>query len=410
MPGSVGGSQNEHTFVGRLHPVHLGQELVDELPPGMVAHVAPAGAERVHLVKEQNARGMIPRLFEKFVEISLTVPDPHVENVINPNRDEPGLDFTRGGSRQVGLAAAGRAVHQDAAASMLAVGAKQVGLDQRVDDLHADLFFQLVPGEITLPEVLVEAREPVIERTRTSAKTTFDAEEREGLPVSDVTDLISTAPGVYGPFIRGAHQYDSRVYVDGIDVTDRSASWLAERIGFTNASFLENTMHAARAGKQAFLYPSAFAVEQATVYAGMAGADYGSAPGVITYALKEGRGTWHGGLQFRMSQLGGLQHEGPSVYNDASAYYAARDAFARNSDPATRQKAAYFTWTPEKYRYSGDPTYNLDFGMGGQIAEWVGAYIGGGWSDVRGRLPNERTRQANATVKRSFRSINRCIA
>ncbi len=323
--------------------------------------------------------------------------------------DESGIRATivlQEGERGVASDSAGHFCLLDVVPGTYDVRASAVGFHPKtVTGVHvsadetADLFIQLVPGEITLPEVLVEERAPVIEKTRTSAKTTFDAEEGEGLPVPDVTALISTAPGVYGPFIRGAHQYDSRVYVDGVDVTDRSATWLAERIGFTNASFLENTMHAAKAGTQAFLYPSAFSVEQATVYAGMAGADYGSAPGVVTYALKEGRGAWHGSLQFRMSQLGGLKHAGPSVYNDASAYYAARDAFARNSDPAIRRKAAYFTWTPEKYRYGGDPTYNFDFGMGGRITEWAGAYVGGGWSDVRGRLPNERTRQANATVK-----------
>ena len=59
----------------------------------------------------------------------------------NPARDLPGR-----GAGQVRLAAAGRAVEQDAAADRLAVGPVQLGMVQRVDDLHPDLFLEPAPS------------------------------------------------------------------------------------------------------------------------------------------------------------------------------------------------------------------------------------------------------------------------
>ena len=56
-----------------------------------------------------------------------------------PTADEAGLDFAGGGAGEIGLAAAGRAVHQDAAADRFAIGLVKLGVRQRMDDLQADL-------------------------------------------------------------------------------------------------------------------------------------------------------------------------------------------------------------------------------------------------------------------------------
>jgi hypothetical protein len=99
VPGSVGGRQDEHAFIGSFHAVHLRQELVDELASGVVAHVTAAGAEGIDFIEKQNARGVIARLLEQLVKVALTVANPHVEDVIDPDGNKTGLDFSSGRPR-----------------------------------------------------------------------------------------------------------------------------------------------------------------------------------------------------------------------------------------------------------------------------------------------------------------------
>ena len=96
--------------------------------PPLCAHVGAAGAEGVDLVEEQHAGRVAARLLEELVQVPLAVADPHVEHVVDADREEAGVDLAGGGAGEVGLAAAGRAVHQDAAADRFAVGLVKLGV------------------------------------------------------------------------------------------------------------------------------------------------------------------------------------------------------------------------------------------------------------------------------------------
>jgi hypothetical protein len=141
------------------------------------------------------------------------------------------------------------------------------------------------------------------------------------------------------------------------------------------------------------------ATEQATIYAGMANADYGTAPGVITYTHRQGSGPWGGRLQVRVSQLGGLSHAGPSAYNDATAYFARKDTLTHSTWAPSRLQAQLFTWTPEKYPYGGEPSFDVEIGTGGALGDGSGLFVSGRWFDLHGRLPAERTRKADLSMK-----------
>jgi hypothetical protein len=80
-------------------------------------------------------------LLEQLVQVLLAAADPHVEDVANADGEEAGLHLPGGGAGEEGLAAPRRAVHEDAAADLFAVGLEQLGLLQRQDDLHADFVF-----------------------------------------------------------------------------------------------------------------------------------------------------------------------------------------------------------------------------------------------------------------------------
>ena len=65
-----------------------------------------------------------------------TLAEPHVENLVDADGQEGGLDFAGRGAGQVRLAAAGRPIEKDAAARRLAVGLVEFGVRQRMNDFH----------------------------------------------------------------------------------------------------------------------------------------------------------------------------------------------------------------------------------------------------------------------------------
>ena len=144
MPRGVGGGEDENAVVAALDAVQLGEELVDELAPGALAHIAAAGAEGVDFIEEQDARLMIPRLFEHLVEIAFALANPHVENIVDANGHEARSNFTRGGAGQICFAATRRAIHQNAAADGFAVSLIKVRMGERMDDLHPDFLLELL--------------------------------------------------------------------------------------------------------------------------------------------------------------------------------------------------------------------------------------------------------------------------
>ena len=142
VPGGVGGGEDQDAFVGGGDAVEFGEELVDEVAAGAGAHVGAGGGEGVDLVEEEDAGAVAAGLLEEFVEVFFGVAEPHVEHVVDADGEEAGVDFAGGGAGEVGFAAAGRAVHEDASAGGFAVGLVEFGVLERVDDFHADFVLE----------------------------------------------------------------------------------------------------------------------------------------------------------------------------------------------------------------------------------------------------------------------------
>ena len=101
------------------------------LRPAVVAQVAALLAERVELVEEEHARRGAARRLERVVELALGLAEPHVEHVAEAEREEARAQLARDRAGEERLAAAGRAVEQQAAAQRLAVVGAQLGVAQR---------------------------------------------------------------------------------------------------------------------------------------------------------------------------------------------------------------------------------------------------------------------------------------
>src|SRR4029077_16833124 len=133
----------EDALVVGADRVELLKELVDERTAGAARVLAAREADRVELVEEEHARRRAPRLDEDVVQVALALPDERVEDLLDPHVGERQPALARRRAREHRLAAAGRAVEQDAAAGAAPVPLIQVrplvGEDDRAVDRLLDV-------------------------------------------------------------------------------------------------------------------------------------------------------------------------------------------------------------------------------------------------------------------------------
>ena len=176
VPRMVRRAEHEHAVVVGLRAVELRQQLVDDVAARRVAQVAALLAERVELVQEEHARRGAARRLERVVQAALGLAEPHVEHVVEAEREEARAELARDGAREERLAAAGRAVHQQAAAERLAVVRPQLrvaqrreerGVQARLDLLQAADVVERDPRALRLDQALgVQLREALGDRDR----------------------------------------------------------------------------------------------------------------------------------------------------------------------------------------------------------------------------------------------------
>ena len=116
VPGVLGGGDHEHALVLLAGAVHLGDQLVHDPAPDRVAAAGPAGADGVELVEVEQAGRAGPGRLEDLVDAAAAVAEPHVDHMGQVDPEEASLQLAGQRPGQVRLAAAGRPVHQQAAA------------------------------------------------------------------------------------------------------------------------------------------------------------------------------------------------------------------------------------------------------------------------------------------------------
>ena len=268
-------------------------------------------------------------------------------------------------------------------------------------DQFITLDITLESQAVGLAEVVVEAARPPIDKSQTSAKTTISMEDLQSLPIRDVKDLIATSASTYRGFVRGGKQYETKTIIDGVDMTDNFYAASADQ-SLTPYLTYNGVVRYEQASKSSFVDPNISSIEEANVMTGGIGSDYASATaGVVAYSLREGRGAWTGRADFRMS-TDGLKHVGPDVYNDQALYFSTKNTLAASTVQANKEKAARFTWTPDKYSYGEKMEYKGEVAIGGALGDNAGLYLTGGYFDTHGRMPNEFTRRANVSAKLNY--------
>jgi hypothetical protein len=293
----------------------------------------------------------------------------------------------------------------------------RVSLDQTVDQN-----FDLPSEAVEVGEVVVTAERRVVDKNRTSTRSTVTSEEITNLPMVSAIEVLNTTPGAYKGFVRGGKINETKTIIDGVDVTDQYYAVAAEQ---TNQGILLYTGLTRNTESQLSSAASVNfgAVEQMALNTGALGADNpGATAGTITYALKEGRGALSGGINARVSQFGGLNYAGPDLYWDDYQFFGDQYSTKRRLDslyaiPVRTQTIANnitgdstryskLKYYKGKYDNQNKPTMDIEAFLGGNITNDWRFYVSGRFYDTHGRLPNQRSRQADMTLKTGYNITN----
>jgi|GEM_PF-403334 len=300
-----------------------------------------------------------------------------------------------------------------------------------VADQTLDMNVTLTSQEVQIGEMVITAERRVVDKNRTSTKTTVTSEELATLPTVTVKDLLNTSPGAFNGFVRGGRIMETKTIVEGVDITNQFYENAADQ---TNQNILQTSGGLVRnyVGQLNTTANLDFdAVEQFSLNTGAPGAENESATaGTINYSLKEGAGPLSGSIQARMSQFNGLHYAGPDVYNLDAIYFAdqtttntrlglnehTRDSL-RNGNfavPASLLtniandsiRSGKYVYTPGRYINNNHPLMDLSGSVGGAITDEWRFFLTGKYLDSHGYFPNERNREGDFTLKTSYNITN----
>ena len=275
-------------------------------------------------------------------------------------------------------------------------------------DLTTELDFELatvaLPGQV----LTVTAERPAIERTLTSTRQHIAAAELNNtMPVSDLQDLIDTTPSSFRGFIRGGRKSDSKLLIDGIDVSDtyfRSGEGSGVFSPYTAAT-------RSTAGEFSSVGINASSIQSVDLISGTFNAEYDAASaGVINVVAKEGGESFAGRLFIRTSP--GTKNAGPDVYNDLDSYLAARDALLTSThedgsaNEENREKGALYGFdrsTIDAVGYGDDIRTETELSLGGPLGARSRYQFTGRFLNDHGHFANSLNRSARYSLKLTHR-------
>lgn len=146
------------------------------------------------------------------------------------------------------------------------------------------LDFELSSKSITVDEIIITAKAPLIQKDLTSSKSTISREKIESLPVATFTELLSLQAGVVGSgsnlHIRGGRSNEVAYLIDGMYVKDPLLGGLATQINND-------------------------AIQEMSLLSGTFNAEYGNAlSGVVNIVTRDGSDVFSGKIEGRTSEFG----------------------------------------------------------------------------------------------------------
>ena len=269
-------------------------------------------------------------------------------------------------------------------------------------DLTTTVDFALATEAIKGPVVVVLAERPPVEKSLTSTRQTIDPSEiNNSMPVSGLQDLINTTPSSFRGFIRGGRKADTKVLLDGIDVSD---SYF--RAGEGNGVYSPYTAtHRSVGSEFTSVGVNASSVQSLDVISGTFNAEYDAATaGIVNVVSREGGEELETRVFYRTGP--GTKNAGPDVYNDLSKYLEERAALANADDDAEKAKAEYYGFdesTIDEIGYGDALRHELELSVGGPLTRRGNFFFSGRFLDDKGNFSNTLNRGARFSLKATHR-------
>ena len=283
--------------------------------------------------------------------------------------------------------------------------------DVRVrQDLTTQVDFALAEQSIQAEAITVVAERPLVEKSLTSSRTSIDVSEiNNTMPVTDLADLIDTSPSVFRGFVRGGRKSESKILVDGIDVSDTYF-----RAGEGTSVWSPYTSTNRSQDGEFGVGINASSVQSLDIISGTFNAEYDAASaGVINVVTREGGERLEGRLFVRSGQ--GVKNAGPDVFNNSFAsgegtsslmqtYLNERETLLNSGDEANRLKATeVYTFTSDQTEYGNDRPVEAEFSLGGPMGRVGGFYLTTRYNKARAYMPNEYHLSIRHSLKLTFR-------
>ena len=283
--------------------------------------------------------------------------------------------------------------------------------DVRVrQDLTTQVDFALSEQSIQAEAITVVAERPLVEKSLTSSRTSIDVSEiNNTMPVTDLADLIDTSPSVFRGFVRGGRKSESKILVDGIDVSDTYF-----RAGEGTSVWSPYTSTNRSQDGEFGVGINASSVQSLDIISGTFNAEYDAASaGVINVVTREGGERLEGRLFVRSGQ--GVKNAGPDVFNNSFAsgegtsslmqtYLNERETLLNSGDEANRLKATeVYTFTSDQTEYGNARPVEAEFSLGGPMGRVGGFYLTTRYNKARAYMPNEYHLSIRHSLKLTFR-------
>lgn len=275
------------------------------------------------------------------------------------------------------------------------------------------LDFTLETTVIEGEEVVVSAERPLVEKDLTVSVSNYDASDLQNkLPVAKVTEILETSPSFYRGFIRGGSKQETKVLVDGVDVSDTYFSAGQGSYGRDPGHPYQNN-RPTDDNDNAGLTVSATALQEINVFAGTFNAEYPAATaGIVNSVTREGGREFAFSLFNRTQATSGNKHQGTNVYHDADLYFALRDEYNASDNPDVNARGELFTWTPEiaRQEYNYDPatgeslsrSHETNLSFSGPLGSKGSFFITGHYNKNVAPLPFEYAKHVGGSIKLAY--------
>lgn len=291
--------------------------------------------------------------------------------------------------------------------SLVGYGTKVIE-DVRIrSDRTRRLNVELSPEAVQADEVVVEATEPVVQEDQTASRTSYTGEEIEQLPAANLEDILGTSSKSYDGFVRGSRRFSTKTVLEGINISNEfnqtnslggNSNTANTRLGYGSTVRNDEVN-----GLNSLFNLSGGALSEASISTGATSAsDPSGSGGVVSAALREGRGEWEGTASVRLTPS--VNRPGPdsvSFYpeDEVEAWFEEEQQLRENGNDKT---ADLYTWERGLYDIGEDPEYTVNFSASGGITENLGLTVSGGFNQTEGYRPNEFDRRVNALAKATY--------